>query len=403
MIDRPLQRARRGADGIMRRTTKDRVRTPTRRTRNTALVLALVAVAGGVTAAALALRPGDEAASPRDALEAETLAELQVFANWLSRHDVRGYIGEVGWPDDARGEAEDWNRLAEAWYDRAEGAALWVTAWAVSGWFAADYPLAVYDAGPAGLAPSSQAEVVERRPPHRLLTGVSVAGGEFGTESASFSNAAPGIYGQAYRYEPAETFEYLAERGLALVRLPFRWERVQPRLGDALDSAEVSRIATTVARAHAAGLEVVLDLHNYGEYRTADGPLRLGGEISDAQFADTWRRLAVAFGDVPGIAGYGLMNEPAQVQSREQRAERSWESASQAAVSAIRATGDRRTVFVSGYPWGSVHDWPSHHPRPWIIDPADDVRYEAHHYWDGDRSGTYTATYAEELAAARRR
>ena len=103
-----------------------------------------------------------------------------------------------------------------------------------------------------------------------------MAGGEFGTDGAGFSNAAPGIYGATYRYDPPQTFRALARRGIRLVRLPFRWERVQPQLGGELDPAEVERIRETVAAAHAAGLVVVLDLHNFGEYRTAAGSARLG-------------------------------------------------------------------------------------------------------------------------------
>ena len=75
----------------------------------------------------------------------------------------------------------------------------------------------------------------------------------------------------------------------------------------------------------------------------------------------------------------------------------------QAAVTAIRSTGDRRVAFVEGYPWSAAADWSAHHPRPWIADPLGKVRYEAHEYWDADRSGRYALSYAEERAGAERR
>jgi hypothetical protein len=339
-----------------------------------------------------------------DPLRTRALQDLEAFAGWLRRYGVRGYVGEVGWPARSAAEARAWNVVAEAWYRSADRDRLWVTAWA-AGAFDASYPLAVYTQTQAGLAPRPQAAVVERHPSRRgVLRGVVVAGGEFGTELPGFSNMAPGLYGTAYRYDRPQTFRALARRAIALVRLPFRWERVQPQLGGELDTAEVERIRGTVAAAQAAGLLVVLDLHNYAEYRTADGSARLGAEIDASTFADTWRRLALAFAGQPGLVGYDLMNEPANVQPLPgQTPERTWEAFSQAAVTAIRSTGDRRVVFVEGYPWSAAAEWSAHHPRPWIADPLGKVRYEAHQYWDADRSGRYALSYAEERAGAERR
>ena len=362
-------------------------------------------IALAVMAAVIAFgRPdGERPARPDDALQAAALHDLETFAGWLRRNGVRGYIGEVGWPAGSPSEASAWNAVADVWYRSADRDRLWVTAWA-TGQFDASYPLAIYARTPVGLRPRPQAAVVERYPSRRgVLRGVVVAGGEFGTSDPAFSNATPGTYGTAYRYDPPQTFRALARRGIELVRLPFRWERVQPRLGGELNPAEVERIRATVAAAHAAGLLVVLDLHNFGEFRTVGGSARLGAEIDEATFADTWRRLALAFTATPGVVGYDLMNEPAQLQPAGATAEQTWEAFSQAAVTAIRSTGDRRVVFVGGYPWSATADWPAHHPRPWIADPLGKIRYEAHQYWDADRSGRYALSYAEELAARERR
>jgi hypothetical protein len=365
------------------------------------LAAGLLAGVGGASLV-IGTTPGQEPVQP---LREEALRDLETFAGWLRRHGVRGYVGEVGWPARDPAEAAAWNELADAWYRAADAERLWVTAWATGAWFDHSYPLAIYVRTRGGLVPRAQATVVERHPSRPgVLRGVVVAGGEFGSDAPGFSNERPGTYGVAYRYEPPETFRALATRGISLVRLPFRWERVQPLLGGDLDPAEVQRIARTVADAHAAGLLVVLDLHNFGEYRTADGSARLGAEIDEATFADTWRRLAEAFAGVPGILGYDLMNEPVSTQpSASGSAERTWERFSQVAVDAIRATGDRRVICVEGYPWSAARDWPTHHPRPWIVDPVGKVRYEAHQYWDEDRSGRYVRSYAEERDAAERR
>jgi hypothetical protein len=77
-----------------------------------------------------------------------------------------------------------------------------------------------------------------------------------------------------------------------------------------------------------------------------------------------------------------------------------WERASQVAVDAIRATGDRTSVSAAGYLWSGASSFAQQHPRAWIRDPLGAVRYEAHHYFDRDHSGTYVHTYAEEVADA---
>ena len=108
-----------------------------------------------------------------------------------------------------------------------------------------------------------------------VLRGVNVTGGEFGTPvdqpTSAFSNAARGIYDRDYHYDSGGHLRLLASRGIRLVRIPVRWERLQPALGQSLDQTEVQRVKDVVARAGAAGLQVVLDVHNYGAYYLFDG------------------------------------------------------------------------------------------------------------------------------------
>jgi hypothetical protein len=76
---------------------------------------------------------------------------------------------------------------------------------------------------------------------------------------------------------------------------------------------------------------------------------------------------------------------------------RVWERASQAAVDAIRARGDDTLIMVPGYEYSKVQRWAARHPAPWIVDPANRIRYEAHHYWDSDTSSQYARGYDQEL------
>jgi hypothetical protein len=352
-----------------------------------------------------------------DALQRRVLSELRSYTDWLSRNNAKGYVGEVGWPDDARGEAARWNALAERWYQAADAAGLWATAWASGEWWGTSYPLAAYEdrLAPAGLdTPNTQAPVIEAHPTRDgVLRGVNVTGGEFGTPvdqpTSPFSNAARGTYDRDYHYDSAATFRMLAGRGIKLVRIPVRWERLQPALGQSLDQTEVQRVKDVVARAGAAGLQVVLDVHNYGAYYLSDGRQGVRRAIGSPQvpvgaFGDLWRRLSLHFKDDPAVIAYGLMNEPVGFAPAAGRTPAQvWEQASQAAVDAIRATGDQTYVRVAAYNWGGVLSFAQEHPRAWIRDPLGYVRYEAHDYFDRDHAGKYAHSYAEELADAQAR
>lgn len=370
-----------------------------------------------VIAAVVGVSPSHtSAATTEDALVRRARAELRVFTDWLARSGARGYIGEVGWPDDRGGDGDEWNAVAEAWYRDADSAGLAVTAWSAGEWWG-DYALATYEAARSwtGVSrPSTQATVVEDHPGTATAwRGVNVAGGEFGAPSvaatSTFSNRNPGTYDTAYHYDAQATFDYLASKGVKVVRIPFRWERIQPALGQPLDAAELQRLRGVVRRAGAAGLQVVLDLHNYGGYyhdvagtgvRYALGTTK----TTRAAFAELWGRLSRNFQNDPAVLGYGLMNEPALLPSVNGLAPaKVWERASQEAVSRIRANLDRKLVFVAGYEWSGVQRWSTIHPAPWITDGLGRTIYEAHHYWDRDSSGSYAHTYADEVADAARR
>jgi hypothetical protein len=339
-----------------------------------------------------------------DALHDKVLDELDAFVDWLEADDAQGFIGEVGWPASDPG----WSSLADAWYAAASDAGLWVTAWATGSWWGA-YDLGLYEFEDCGLRPTGAGAVMER---HRGTgRGVNVNGGEFGIgpnlgtgDGGSFSNRSPGTLERDYRYEDAEFFEELAVRGVEFVRLPFRWERIQPMPGDELDPGEVAALRRSIRAAGNAGLTVVPTAMNYGAYWLAERPgaparrVTVGEpEVTVEHFANLWRRLAEALGDLDAVTAWGLMNEPTGFAGGAQ----SWESASQRAVDAIRDTGDRRTVAVALYDWSSVPGAREVHPRgPWIRDQLGPVRYEAHHYFDASHTGDYDRSYDEERAAA---
>lgn len=379
-------------------------------------------VLGGLAAAALAIStvtavsvtPTLAQVSGTDALHSRVRTELATFTNWLRDNGVQGYVGEVGWPNNA--DTAQWNALAQAWYQDAAAAGLWVSQWSTGEWWGTTYKLSsyVWDAQGGSLAvPRSPASVIEAQAAERR--SVNMNGADFGplgtgvSLTSSLSNANPGVYDRDWHYDNQQSFTYLASRGIRTVRLAFRWERIQPVLGAPLDPTELGRLVAAVGRARSAGLNVILNPQNYGAYWLFNGVQGVRQAIGSAavpltHFSDLWRRLSQQFATDPGVIGYGLMNEPVGMAAAGgYTASQVWEQASQAALDAIRANGDVKLVMVPGYQWAGVTQFPVQHPRAWITDPAANFRYEAHQYFDRDSSGAYLNSYAAEVADAQAR
>jgi hypothetical protein len=343
-----------------------------------------------------------------DEVQARAVAGLANFSAWLRRNHATGFIGEIGWPADR--DAAQWSGVAEAWYEAADAIGLPVTAWAAGAW-PANYPMAVYRPVAQGLrvdVAGPQARIVERHGSTAgYLRGVNLAAGSFAASDSNggFGTGNPGRYGQDYTYETPSSYTFLAGRGVRLVRLAVNWERLQPRPFGPLDDAELARVREALGHASAAGLTVIIDLHNYGDYAVGGGTqgpprlLRLGSdELPTTALADFWRRMSRAATD-PSVVGLGLLNEPTRLAADGRAGALIWEHAAQQAVDAIRATGDRRAILVSGYTPMGPPSWGQMHPVAWIDDPAHRVAYESHAYFDHDGSGHYWMSYADELGS----
>lgn len=372
-------------------------------------------IAGGASAAAaLGLVPDPAQGHqnlPRgvkDAITHRTYDAVKSWTNWLQKYGVRGYFCETGWANgqegprlyaDGTSDIPQWNTLGNKIYSWLDGADVWATAW-TAGITSGASILKMY--GPADPeAPLAdrvigdaygQARIVEAHPTTAAYKrGMNASGGELhlGIADDQYSNTNSGVYGQHYVYPRRESLAYLARRGHKLIRLPFLWERVQPSIGGSLSLAEVGRLKTCVADASAEGLKVVLNVHNMGRYHLSGGPsspsrgVYIGEpELPVSAFQDLWRRLSSQFKGNLGVAGYQLMNEPRTAGGVAQ-----WKLASQAAVNAIRANGDKQRLMVAGYhtrdglPSGGVHAFVPNHPRPWINDPAKKIFYTTSGYW----------------------
>ena len=222
--------------------------------------------------------------------------------------------------------------------------------------------------------------------------GVNLAGAEFGEGNL------PGAFGVDYIYPNAAEVEYFVGKGMNVFRLPFRWERLQPTLQQALDGPELDRIDGFVAAAKAEGAAVILDPHNYARYH---GDVIGAGVVSEDDFADFWSRLAEHYvGDDSVI--FGVVNEPHTM------ATELWVDDANAAIAAIRETGADNLVLVPGNAWTGASTWdqdwygtPNAEAMLDIVDSGSNFAIEVHQYLDSDSSGTSETCVSSTIGSER--
>ena len=208
-------------------------------------------------------------------------------------------------------------------------------------------------------------------------------------------------------YPALADLQNLKSEGVNLVRLPIAWEMMQPTLNGPLNASYLGGLKTFLNNAASLGIGVVVDLHNSGRYDlkwAADAAANNGIEApngSDASvlgsaavpisaFANLWQQLATALKGNPGVAGYDIMNEPNNMPTPQ-----TWPTAAQAAVNAIRTADMNTPIVVEGDEWASAQYWMSYNANLKITDPANNIIYEAHSYFDNG-SGLYSKTYAQQ-------
>lgn len=228
------------------------------------------------------------------------------------------------------------------------------------------------------------------------MFGVNLSGAEWGDQFL------PGQLGTHYTFHSERSYQYWASKGLGLIRLAFRWERLQPELYAPLDPHYLALLRQSARWAEASAVKLIIQPHNFGRYRIHEGgklneyiiddsPWSSKTRVSRHAFADLWSQISNEFRFDNGIYAYDLMNEPHDMGRGD------WKQISQCAVDAIRASGDAKLILVPGNDWSSAARWPdANGPTSWIVDPAGNFKYEAHCYFDRDGGGAYNHTYDEE-------
>ena len=206
----------------------------------------------------------------------------------------------------------------------------------------------------------------------------------------------PGTYGTHYTYPTQAEVDYFLSKGMNVVRLPFRWERLQQATNAAFNAAELNRLHSFVSAATAKGMCVIIEPHNFARYYPDPSNFQsstqglIGSYYPNSVFADFWSRFANIY-KTNQLVIFNLMNEPNAMPTEQ------WVSAANAAIAAIRAAGATNLIHVPGNQWTGAHAWTANYygtPNSIamlnIVDPADNCVFEVHQYLDSNSSGTTT-------------
>jgi predicted alpha-1,2-mannosidase len=220
--------------------------------------------------------------------------------------------------------------------------------------------------------------------------GVNLAGAEFYHKKMEGA----GRFNKDYHYPTTRELDYWASKDMMLIRLPFKWERLQRDVEGPLSSDELEYIRFLLREADRRGMSILLDMHNYGRRNYMGKNRIIGDTLQSAHFAQAWATIARALKDEPGLYGYGLCNEPHDMLDS-----CPWVEIAQVAIDSIRSVDRQTAIVVAGNTWSSAERWPYiNQGLETLRDPSDNLIYEAHCYFDSDASGIYRKGYDEEEA-----
>ena len=219
---------------------------------------------------------------------------------------------------------------------------------------------------------------------NQVSFGVTLCGAEFG------QNNLPGVLNTNYIYPLESEVDYFAKKGVQIIQLPIRWERIQRTLGGPLDSKELSLIEKFLDDCASRDIEVTLIMQNYGRYKINNVEYIIGSpQVSRANYKDVWRKLATALKNRTNIYAFSIMSEPNHMQSY------SWAESAQQAIMGIREVDRNHSIIVDGDNYSGPETWVEYNDQlKYLIDPANKLMFNAHCYFDEDRSGEYKKSYA---------
>jgi endoglucanase len=141
----------------------------------------------------------------------------------------------------------------------------------------------------------------------------------------------------------ANYFKTIKDAGFATVRLPVKWSahaRTDPPY--TLDSKFAARVDWAIDQALANHLNVIVNVHHYGEMdaRPDDHLPRL---------VSLWEQIAVRYKDRPAAVYFELLNEP-----HDKLTESKWNAAIPRLLAAVRKSNPTRPIIVGPEHWNGI-------------------------------------------------
>jgi endoglucanase len=224
------------------------------------------------------------------------------------------------------------------------------------------------------------------------FAGVNLSGAEFGQTTL------PGTFGSTYTYPTNGEVDYYLSKGMNIIRLPFRWERLQHTNSAVLDATELSRVNAFVSYSTSKGVYVLLDPHNFmryypnprSQFQTASNGL-VGSSVPNTDFSNFWYQVAAIY-KTNNRVFFNLNNEPDSIPESQLVASEN------VAIGAIRLAGATNMIFVPGNRYTGAWTWSQSDgdgaanavAMLGITDPAGNYVFDVHQYLDSDGSGTHT-------------
>jgi endoglucanase len=160
----------------------------------------------------------------------------------------------------------------------------------------------------------------------------------------NFGNAleAPGEGDWGVRLK-ANYFKTIKDAGFDTVRLPVRWSaHAAADAPYAIDPKFAERVDWAVEQALANGLNIIVNVHHYGE-------MDANPDKHLPRLAGLWEQIAARYKDRPAGLAFELLNEP-----HEPLTAAKWNAAVPQLLAAVRKTNPNRAVIIGPVPWNGI-------------------------------------------------